>query len=208
MIPKQPYNQIPQFQASKWLTLPLLLTPGEMLSLLTLLPEWIAPLSGIIPEEEAIIPKPLFLELYSNYAKEIELGTKRPFIDPRLTCVFTDMLDKLRAISTPQGLIIRVIRPALFVQPYMLHYSKETGKFVDATHSLDSFAWGLVFSTPLLFRNPETQQVEKNRDPYFQKIQKWARTHTVPTPFLVEGKIINFPARISKTRETPICMLK
>ena len=50
MILKQPLSEIPLFQAAKWLKTPLLLAVQEMEELLTILPKWIVPLSGVIEE--------------------------------------------------------------------------------------------------------------------------------------------------------------
>lgn len=205
MIQKQPLNEIPSFRASKWLDLPVLLSINEMENLLDILPQWIVPLSGVIEEDKELIDRKEFLSLYENYINQIDQGIPRPIIDRRLTCAFTSDLNHLRASTVQGGLLIRIIRPVLQVKPYMLHYSKEAEKFIDS-HSQESFAWGLVFSTPQLFLNPETKDVETIRDPAFKALQKWSRTHTIPTPFQIEDKIINFYARIGKTRETPICL--
>lgn len=205
MIQKQLLNEIPPFQASKWLDLPLLLSVNEMKNLLETLPQWIVPLSGVIEENKEIIAREQFLFSYEKYVHQIDAGDPHPVIDRYLTCAFTDDLNAFRALVVPGGLLIRMIRPVLQVKPYKLHYSKEAEKFIDS-YSQESFAWGLVFSTPQLFLNPRTKDVEKNIDPAFKALQKWSRDNTIPTPFKIDGKIINFYARIGKTREIPICL--
>jgi hypothetical protein len=207
MIPSAPLNEIPVYQASKWQKLPLLLSYHEMGELLALLPEWIVPLSGVIPLGEEIVPKAQFLEHYQEYLEQIDKGITRPKIDKRLTCAITSDLANLRKASVPNGVLIRVVKPVIQVQPYFLNYSQTADCFLDTTFSQDSFAWGLVFSVPQLFQNPETLEIEKVKDADFKALQTWARSRTIPTPFQVgENKIINFPARISKERKTPICM--
>ena len=204
MIQKQSLNEIPVFQASKWLDLPILLSVKEMESLLDSLPKWIVPLSGVIEENKELIERQEFLSLYANYVHQMDAGIFRPLIDRRLTCAFTDDLNTVRSCPVTGGLLIRIIRPVLQVKPYKLHYSFEAEKFIES-YSPDSFAWGLVFSTPQLFLNPETKDVEKNVDPAFKALQKWSRANTIPTPFKIENKIINFYARIGKSKKTPIC---
>lgn len=206
MIPRLPLNEVPVFQAAKWLKLPLLLSVEEMGELLTVLPKWIIPLSGVIEEGKEILSQGDFLRLYGDYVKQIDEGIKRPVIDRRLTCAFSDDLNNLRAIPVSGGLLIRAIKPTLQVQPYWIHYSAASEKFIDTTHSQESFAWGLAFSSPQLFQDPETKDIEKFSDPAFKILQKWSRDNTLPTPFLVDGKVINFPSRIGKTRGTPVCM--
>lgn len=206
MIPKQTLNEVPQFQASKWVKTPLLLSLEEMKGLLTILPVWIAPLSGVIEEGRELISKEEFLSLYASYIEQIDNGIKRPVIDRRLTCAFTDNPENLRAIAVTGGLLVRVIHPILQVQPYMIHYSTASEKFIDTTHSQDSFAWGLSFSSPQLVLDPKTKIINKFSDPFYKLLQKWSRANTIPTPFLVDGKVIHFPARIGKTRKIPICL--
>lgn len=207
MIPLAQLNEIPPYQASKWQKLPLLLSYEEMSGLLDLLPEWIVPLSGVIKKGEEIIPKKEFLKCYKDYYEQIDRGITRPVIDKRLTCAITSDLTNLRKAEVPNGVLIRVIQPVIQVQPYFLNYSEASGSFLDTTFSQDSFAWGLVFSIPQLFQNPKTMDIEKVRDNDFKAMQVWARSRTMPTPFQIsENKIINFPARISKERKTPICL--
>lgn len=206
MIQKQPLNEIPLFQAAKWLKLPILLSEQEMEEALSLLPKWIVPLGGVAEEGKELLSKEEFLSLYASYVAAIDEGMKRPPIDKRLTAAFVDNLDYVRRASVSSGVLVRLIGPSIQVQPYMLHYSSATGKLIDSSYSQDSFAWGLVFSSPQLIQNPITREIEKFNDPHFKNLQKWARQATRPTPFLIEGKIKNFPARIGKTRKIPICL--
>lgn len=207
MIPLVPLNQIPPYQASKWQKLPLLLSVNEMEEVLSLLPEWIVPLSGVIKKGEEITSKSQFLKYYQDYLEQIEKGVKRPIIDKRLTAAITSDLANLREAEVSNGVIIRVIKPVIQVQPYFLNYSETADCFLDTTFSQDSFAFGLAFSIPQLFQNPETLEIEKVKDIEFKALQTWSRGHTMPTPFQIsENKIINFPARISRERKTPICL--
>lgn len=207
MIPSAQLNQIPVYQASKWLKLPLLISSQEMGEVLSLLPEWIVPLSGVILRGQEIISPSEFLQAHEEFSRQIDSGISRPKSDKRLTCAFTSNLNTVRKIDVPGGLLIRVIKPVIQVQPYFLHYSQTADCFFDTTFSQDSFAWGVVFSIPQLFQNPETLEIEKVHVPEFKALQVWARSHTMPTPFQVsENRLINFPARISKQRKTPICL--
>lgn len=206
MLQKQPLNEISPLQAAKWLKISLLLSMEDMEALLLLLPKWMIPLSGVIEEGKEIISKEEFLSLYQNYLEQIDAEIRRPVINQRLTCAFTEDLSHVRAVPVSGGLLIRVVQPVLQVQPSMIHYSKASGKFIDSTHSQDSFAWGLTFSSPQLIQNPTTRDIQKFSDPYYKALQRWSRQHTVPTSFLVDGTITHFPARISKTRKIPICL--
>jgi hypothetical protein len=204
MLPRARLDEVKPYQASKWLTLPLLVTQGEMQELLLLLPEVFVPLSGVIPEGAENISKSEFLSYYTSYAGEIKKGVKRPHIDFRLTFAITQDLQDLRAINVPGGVLIRIVKPVIQVQPYTLHYSEVAHAFCEMTFSPDSFYWGLQFSFPQIFQNPDTHEIEKvslERFPnaaLFKAIQRWARKATTPTPFLREERVIHHHSRIGK----------
>lgn len=203
MLPRASLPETPAYQASKWLKLPLFLEVQEMQNLLEILPPWIAPLSGVIAEESQLLAKSQFLEIYNQYVEQLKKNL-RPIIDRRLTCAFTGNVEDLRAVPVSGGVLVRIVRPVIQVQPYTLHYSEVAGKFHEMTHSRDSFAWGLLFSFPQLFQNPLTNEAEKVTEQIypnaaiFKAMQRWSRNNTIPTPFQVTDRVINLPARMGK----------
>lgn len=208
MIPLATLEEVPRYQASKWLKLPLLLSMGEMERLFELLPDAFVLLSGVLSASELIFSKKDFLDAYKGYLAEIRKGIKRPAIDRRFTSAITSDLSDLRSIAVQKGaiqggLLVRIYRPVIQIQPYTLYYSEVAGEFREMTHSLDSFYWGLLFSMPQLFENPLTHEVEKltEKDPnmrIFKELQRFSRMHTVPTPFQVGDRILRYVARIGK----------
>ena len=208
MIPRANLKEVSLYQASKWLTLPLFITPLEMQEALALLPKKIVPLSGVIEEKDEVLSQKDFLDLYTSYYEQLAIGIKRPQISPLLTAAFSTTLEAFQAVKVEKGLLIRIKSPCIQVQPYRLHYSETAHKFVDTTHSMESFAFGLVFSIPQIYQNPETHAIEKVAIPEFKALQKWAREHTIPTPFQVGDEVMNFPARISKTKSCPVSLPK
>lgn len=204
MIPLAPLENIPPYHVSKWLKLPLLLSIEEIEDLFSLLPDRLILLGGVISPAHAVFSKSHFFLHYQNYLQGIVEGNKRPFADPCLTCALTNDLNDLRGVQVANGLLVRIFRPVIQIQPYTLCYSKTAEEFRELTHSLDSFYWGLVFSIPQLFDNPLTQEIEKVTEQqfpnmrFFKEMQRWSRIHTTPTPFQMEEKIIRYPARIGK----------
>lgn len=199
MIPRALLKDVPSYQASKWFKLPLFLNKIEMQAFLEKLPDvTIAPLSGVIPEKETELSKEGFLALYEGYLKTL------PQFSPRIISAITLDQNDLRAVPVEGGLLMRIVRPVVQVQPYYLNYSTTDGKFHEMSYSRDSLSWGLLFSFPQLFSDPATKDALKVSDEdfanaaLFKSIQRFAREHTVPTPFLVNGKLINHSSRIGK----------
>lgn len=204
MIHIQALAEVPPYHVSKWLKLPLYLSLSEMKSFLTLLPSPFVPVSGVIAKDQLQFDKNVLLEMYGDYTKALQQGKRRPEVDKRLHFVVTEDLNSLRAIDVEKGMLIRVIKPVIQVQPYTLNYSVVSEEFHELTFSPDSFYWGLCFSLPQLYQHPKTNEVEKVFEAYpaigtlFKNMQRWSREHTVPTPFEINGKIIHHPARVGK----------
>ncbi len=71
--------------------------------------------------------------------------------------------------------------------------------------SSDSISWGVQFSYPQLFQDPHTRKVVKIADQdafentaLFTSLMQWMRSHTLPTPFVVNGVRTNSSIRVGK----------
>jgi hypothetical protein len=197
MIPLAAPKEIPSYQASQWLKLPLLLSYDEMQALLEILPDPFIPLSGIRAPQELLLRKLDVLTLYNEY-----VNTQLP--DRRLIFAITGNLQDMRAIQVEGGILHRIFRPVIEVQPYTLHYSVIADKFHEMTFSPHNFYWGLLFSYPQLYNNPVSKKVEKVTEAdfpntkIFKELQRFARSHTMPTPFMTGNKKVIVPAKIGK----------
>lgn len=152
---------------------------------------------------EEKLSKQAFLKNYADYLSLIKQG--KPLNDPDLRCalsssftieetsVFTQALEENRQL-------VRVKSPVIQLQLHQMNYSD--GKFRSMVLGNDCIAWGLQFSFPGLYEDPETKEALPTtglaNSSLFRKLQKWARGNTLPTPFLVEGKKINVPVRLGK----------
>jgi hypothetical protein len=69
---------------------------------------------------------------------------------------------------------------------------------------INSISWGIQFSYPQLYQDENCQiQVVKPGPEFpntvlFQKMQRWIRQHTIPTPFLTPYQRINAPIRMGR----------
>lgn len=202
-IPEITYDKCAPFQASKWLKIPLFLSKEELSALFEeLFPFYLVRLSGVIEEGKGVIDKTTYLSLYEDYLKTLQSGQAKDV--NRLVVGLGKELSDFRKIKVDGGELIKVYHPVIQVQPYTLFYSSSAEKFIEMTHSLENMYFGLLFSFPQLFQDPSTQEVIKVYESdtlnakAFKAIQKWSRAHTTPTPFLINGKVLNHPARIGK----------
>lgn len=200
-------------QASKWLQVQALLSRNELDNLLNFLEKSLGVVflfsCGVVcTKEKGQLSKEQFLNDYDTYLKSLmkgeipDLNVYRSIFSPAMTTT-TDALFTIPVGEDRQ--IIRVARPVVQLQAHHIDYSTVDKKFHSMVFGADSIAWGLQFSYPQLYQDNETKQVEiiKKTATFpntalFQLLQKWMRQHTIPTPFIAEGKTTNVPMRLGK----------
>jgi len=193
-------------QASKWLKIQLLADLSEMESLFTALEDFSIFISGAVMPKGGDITQQQFLKVYSHYIEALKQGqipsesTYRQMFGASLT------KDPEALFVVPVGAdrqLLRIGRPVLQLQPHSMDYSPLDGKFRAMVYGLESILWGIQFSYPQLYQDPETKE-PLNVDERFpntvlyKNLQRWVRNHTMPTPFLVDGKKVNVPIRLGK----------
>lgn len=195
-------------QVSKWLTSAMLLETAEMEQLFQALGKfYIFQVSSICKKDEETLSQSQFLEVYKQYLDELKAGTlddeKR--IRIYFSSVFTADQDVVTRIPLQdEQQIIRVIKPVVQLQSHRIHYSDLEGKFRSKVFGKETISWGLQFSYPQLFLDQKTQEVikliegDRPNTQLFQTIQRWSRSNTIPTPFIVDGRKINVPMRLGK----------
>lgn len=200
-------------QASKWLQLQALLSKNEMGGLFEFLEQslgnfWLFPCGIVCSKEQGEVAKNTFLNKYGNYVESLSQGVVpdatyyRSFFSPSMT------LTPEALFTIPVGedrQIIRIAKPVVQLQAHNIDYSVVDKKFHSMVFGIDSIPWGIQFSYPQLFQDNETRQVEMVKKTkafpntaLFQHLQKWMRSHTIPTPFVAEGKDVNVPMRLGK----------
>lgn len=191
-------------QATKWLKLPLFLNVHELSDLLHSLGNvHLVPLSGVFKKGLETLSYEEFASLYSAYLQSLIKG-EIPNPDRRIVTGWTYDLKEIEERKVETGSLVRPYRPVVQVQPYWLNYSETDGKFHEMALSQESLAWGLLFSFPQLFQDPETMEIVKVQGTNFpncemyKKLQAFSRARTLPTPFVTPAGLFNHPARIGK----------
>ena len=193
-------------KASKWLKLQALLDSSEITAFFETLGSFSLYLNGsICKPEEVIVPKEQFFMHYNRYIQKIKSGER---IDP---AEFTPHFSLMMSIS-PEMLfqvslsenecLMRCSAPVVIMQAHQIHYSSEDKKFRSMMFGTECIPWGIQFSYPQLYQHPETNEIEKSsmlkNAQLFHAMQKWMRTHTIPTPFVVEKTPYNVPIRLGR----------
>jgi len=196
-------------QASKWLSQAILVDANEMASLFDFLGDfYIFLVSSVVDENQGEVAKEEFLKTYSQYIEELKSGLVPNEKNYRhfFSSVFTATGEHLYALPLEDDKqLIRIAKPVVQLQSHKIGYSSADEKFRSGSYGSDAISWGLQFSYPQLYQDNKTHEVfqVKNNAQFpntelFQKIQKWVRNNTVPTPFLINEKQLNVPMRLGK----------
>lgn len=198
------------YHVSKWLSVALLIDENEMQSLFTTLGDFfIFTVGNITKRGVGEVPHEVFLKGYAHYVNALKEGRipEDQTYRTLFSSVFTAVQDHVYALNVgEEGQLIRIFKPVVQLQVHHLDYSTADGKFRPMVFGKDSVLWGLQFSYPQLFEDPKDHSVHKVEEnanfpntALFRAIQKWVRENTKPTPFVVDGKIINVPMRLGKS---------
>ena len=196
-------------QATKWLKVQLLADVGEIESLFTALGDFsIYNCGAVVPKGGGEVSQKNFLKAYEKYITALKEG-QIP-LETVYRQMFSAVLNRDTEALFPVSVgvdrqLLRINKPVIQMQPHSMDYSPFDGKFRTMVYGTDSILWGIQFSYPQLFLDPETKAAENvdesERFPntsLFKGLQRWIRNQTIPTPFIVEGKKVNVPMRLGK----------
>ena len=196
-----------QQRLSKWLKHAALLDEEEMTALFEELgPFQIFNVSVPVVAEKMEIARADFLRVYAHYVQALKVGRmpdEKEF-KPYFSSIFTTETRILYAMPVAnERFLIKAIKPVVQLQAHHFYYSDVDGKFHPMVLSDGSITWGIQFSYPQIYQSPNDSDFSRVNDSFpntalFQKIARWMRHHTVPTPFLVGEKQTNVPFRIGK----------
>lgn len=196
------------FQASKWLKIPVLLDGEEMAELFRELGDFLIFMTSSVTKcGEGMPSHAEFLDRYHAYVEALKIGKNSPEAQfrPFFSSCFTVSSDHLcLAHAGENKQLIRIAKPVIQLQAHLMDYSPMDKKFRSMMFG-SSISWGIQFSYPQIFQNPQTKQVDqvlKHADypngSLFRVLQKWIREHTIAVPFLVKGEKINASIRLGK----------
>jgi len=196
-------------QASKWLSCRALLDAKEMEALLSFLPSFsIYNVSELVDLQTARFSIEDFLAKYIDYVATIKAGLipDQVLFKPYFSASFSATSKALYAMKVKDGkYIIKAKEPVVQLSLHHFTYCFEQQKFHSMIHSEEAVTWGLQFSFPQLYANSNDNDIvevykdENNPNTILYKaLSKWIRSHTTPTPFMIEGKQKNATFRLGK----------
>lgn len=190
-----------QLSVSKWTKLPLLISVEEMEDLFdSITPFSLYQVQKVTLPEEGVIPISTFLKEYGHYIDCLKRGEPPPLLSAP---VMSAIAEALFAIPTTEGRQLYKPRlPVIQIQGHSMRYSSTDQSFRSQLFGADTISWGLQFSFPQIYEDSLTHEILTTRSLpnglLFHEIQKWIRRHTLPTPFIVEGRRQNVPFRLGK----------
>lgn len=189
-------------KVSKLHKIPVLLDAEELKSLLDSLPKpiFFYHIQGLCKRGEGVMSIDDFYKTYLDYITALKAGFETPLA--------ATMLSHSEEILYAQPIeetfqLIKATKPVINVQENKILYSKESGEFKSLVLGRETISWGLHFSYPQLFQDPRSHAIFDVDESFpnthlFSELQKWIRSNTLPTPFIVDGKRKNVPIRIGK----------
>lgn len=202
-------NQEPPFQASKWLEIPALLDVEEMDSLFSLFTDCFCfPFGSVLPASGECDVRTSFLSAYKAYINTIKSGDKPEPSEIERSFSLGITSDESSLYVMPVGenkALLKLISPVIQISAHFFDYSPVDGKIRSKIKGKETVSWGVLIAFPQLYMDPDTKEVVNTvakRDlpnaKLFHQVQKWIRSHTLPTPFLTADQKIHAPIRIGK----------
>lgn len=210
MIDFSTLKQEGPLNVSKWIKLPLLIDADEMASFFLFLKEAVGPfwffnVQGLTDRDEGILSPEAFLAIYREYIETLqrrEISLLENF-NARFAHVLSVSKQAIYAIDCGSNRrLLKARLPVVQMQANRCSYSSEDQIFRTQVFGENTFSWGIQLGYPHLYQNPKTLEIHSVQGfpntPLFEAIQRWVRSNTRPTPFIVEGKKKNEPIRLGK----------
>lgn len=196
-------------QASKWLDVPALLEVEEMIALRDALPPFKMYYNGMVVDpDKARIEWDSFLKVYSDYVQALKEGKLPSEAVCRLffSGVWTADDDSILLSEVPNNQVIpRPWKPVVQLQLHRFSISAVDSKVRSMVFGHDTIFWGIQWSFPQLYMDPETREIIKlthddinGNFALFRELQRWMRHHTEPAVFQINGKEVATPIRVGK----------
>ncbi len=194
-------------QVSKWLEVPALLDVDELQNLRASLPPFKIFYNGMVVDKGCEeISWDSFLQVYTDYIRDLKEGKLpteaacRPFF----SAVWTADEKAMLISETPAGQVIpRPWQPVIQLQLHRFSISAVDGKVRSMVFGQDTIYWGIQWSFPQLYLEPENREVIKltqndinGNFALFKELQRWMRHHTEPAIFEINGNQVATPIRV------------
>ncbi|MCB1117286.1 MAG: hypothetical protein KDK50_01750 [Chlamydiia bacterium] len=184
-------------QVAKWLRVQALLSTDEMKALFEMLNCGIYNVSSVQTDDQPLSGA-LFLDAYDAYISGLQRGDVLPD-----KVYFNAALSKEPLLLKQVGegrYLFRADRPVIQLQHHT--FAMIGSKCQSMVLGKESVSWGLQFSFPQIAMDADgichkpLRTTENGK--MFLELQKWMRTQTTPTSFVINGEKKTFPIRLGK----------
>jgi hypothetical protein len=195
-----PYNAA-KFQKSS-----VLLEEEELRLLLSMLNKevgkiYLYRIGAVIEEGQLLVSMENFLDQYRDYLNALKNNGE---LQQSFSLALTVDPKTLYAIDVGDGRkIAKLHSPSIHITSTAICYLPELHTFKEKVYGHDLIPWGLQFSYPQLFQDPESQAIsnplqEGANALLFKQQQRWIREHTKPTFFFTEQGEVRTAIRLGK----------
>jgi len=193
-------------QASKWLHIQILASYEEVKTLFAQFQEIPIFLLGTPLSKEGItVSHADFLSLYGEMVESLQKGSMPDLSVAKkiLPCCLGEDLSALYLLKLEgERYLLKLRKPLLQIHAHFFRYSPVDRSFRSMILGGESIFWGLQFSFPQIFQDPDSHEIQKlsPQTGLFALVCKWARDCSQPTPFLLEDNTrINVPIRLGNS---------
>lgn len=199
-----------RYRASKWIAFQMLLTRNELEDLFNEISAQVFCCIAKVDEEKNLLyHKESYLSLYTSYLEALKSQNK--FLIKQLlislnVALAYDESSLYKVLAPNNKCLIKIKKPCIQVKPFNFVYHFGLEKFLTNIKSEEAIYFGLEFSFPQIFQDPQSQEIQslfKNNlslsETYFNKIRLFVREKTKPAKFLISDKRKVATFRIGKT---------
>ncbi len=195
------------YEAAKWLKIQVLADASEIASLFQRLGAIELYLLGTpSPQEELCFSQESFLAAVQRWTDKLQRGEALSQADFRSTLACGMTLDRdCFWLQELQGerFLAKIKQPVVQIQAHFFTVAQEEKTFHSMVFGKESIFWGVQFSYPQIFMDPQSGDFKKVDSSFintklFQEIRRWSRDETRATPFLLRDEKINVPIRLGK----------
>ena len=192
-------------QASKWLKIAVLADAQELAQLFSQAADAkLIPFGQVVDAKDTLVSLDSWLATYSGWIEELKQGHIPTAASLRRLPLAWTLEDRALTVKeVPHGrFLLQPYEPVVQIQAHFFRYSPVDHSLRSMVFSQDTIFWGLQFSYPQIYQDPQTTEIVSTR-PFpntalFQRVRSWLRDTTRSTPFLIQGEKVASSIRMGK----------
>lgn len=160
----------------------------------------------VVSEKNERLSKESFLTEYRKAFIPLKAGLQSLELRSLVSLSISNDESSFTRLILPEGrVLMQPTAPIIQLSPTFLSYSSQTKELRFGLYGTETLFFGMTLAYPQLYQENSGEIVDVDESPrfantaLFYQLWRWLRTHTIPTPFLVEGRRVNMPVRIDRS---------